>query len=111
MRKFKTRSLAAEAVKKEQVWINRAPVKPAREAKVNDEISLKREGITYRYKVLAFPKARVGAKLVEQYVTETTEQSELDKKDFIGLMKKMNRKKGTGRPTKKERRDLDDLIG
>lgn len=110
VRKYKTRSLASTEVKKERVLINGELIKASREVKVGDEISLKKESITYSYKVLDFPKSRVGAKLVDQFVVETTSEKELEKKAFIQLMEKYNRKKGTGRPTKKERRDLDELL-
>lgn len=110
VRKYKTRSLAADEVKKERVLVNGELAKASREVKVGDEISLKREGISYSFRVLDFPKSRVGAKLVEEYIKDTTSTEELEKREFIGMMKKMNRQKGTGRPTKKDRRDLDDLF-
>jgi ribosome-associated heat shock protein Hsp15 len=59
--------------------------------------------------VKALPPSRVGAKLVEDYIEDRTEASELEKKEFVSMMKKLNRQKGTGRPTKKDRRDLDDF--
>jgi ribosome-associated heat shock protein Hsp15 len=109
VRKYKTRSLASEEIKRERVYVNNEIVKASRELKTGDILSLKKEGITYTFKVLDFPKSRVGAKLVSDYVEETTSAEELEKKEFMQLMEKMNRRKGTGRPTKKERRDLDNL--
>ncbi len=110
VRKYKTRSLASEEVRKERVLVNGDIVKASRDAKVGDVLTLKREGIAYTYKVLGFPKSRVGAKLVDEYVKDLTAPEELEKLNFINMMKKLDRRKGTGRPTKKERRDLDDLI-
>ncbi len=110
VRKYKTRSLASAEVKRERVLVNGELAKASREVKTGDELHLKKEGITYSYKVLDFPKSRVGAKLVDQYVQDITPEAELEKKEFMQLMDKMNRRKGTGRPTKKERRDLDNLL-
>ncbi len=109
VRKYKTRSLATTEVRKERVNINDEPAKPSREVKVDDEIEYKREGILYRLKVLDFPKSRVSAKLVENYINDITPPEELEKRDFIRMMQHFNREKGTGRPTKKDRRDLDDF--
>jgi ribosome-associated heat shock protein Hsp15 len=110
IRKYKTRTLASEEVKKERVLLNDELVKASREVKEGDVLTLKKEGINFTYKVLDFPKSRVGAKLVDQYVKDITAASELEKQRFIGMMKKLNRRKGTGRPTKKERRDIDNLL-
>lgn len=109
VRKYKTRSIATDEVRKERVNINGEPAKPSREVKIGDEIDFKREGIFYRLKVKNIPKSRVGAKLVEDYITDTTPEDEIEKRDFMRMMKTFNREKGTGRPTKKERRDLDDF--
>lgn len=109
VRKYKTRSLATAEVRKDKVQINGEDAKPSREVKTGDTISYRKEGITYSLKVKDFPRSRVGAKLVENYITETTSEDELEKAEFIRMMKGFNRKKGSGRPTKKERRDLDDF--
>ena len=109
VRKYKTRSLATDEIKKGAVKIGEEIVKPSREVKAGDEIEFRKEAIHYKIKVLDFPKSRVGAKLVEQYIVDITLQEELDKNEFIGMMRGLNRRKGMGRPTKKERRDLDDF--
>ncbi len=109
IRKFKTRSLASEMVKKERVSLNGELVKASREVKTGDTIAIKKDGVTYSLEVLAIPTSRVGAKLVENYARETTAAEEIEKLEFIRMMRSMNRKKGSGRPTKKERRDLDDF--
>jgi ribosome-associated heat shock protein Hsp15 len=109
VRKYKTRSKATEAIRKAKVAVNDEPAKASRELKTGDELSFKRDGVEYRLKVLDFPKSRVGAKLVNDFCEDITSHEELEKKDFIQMMHKLNRPRGTGRPTKKERRDLDDF--
>lgn len=109
VRKYKTRSIATDEIRKNKVSVNGELVKPSREVKIGEEIHYRKEGIEYALKVKDLPKSRVGAKLVEEYIIETTSEEELNKKEFIQLMRNMGRQKGTGRPTKKERRDLDDF--
>lgn len=109
MRKFKTRSLASEACRKNKVMVNDEESKASKDLKGNDIISLKKDNIVYKYRVIAFPKSRVGAKLVDEYVKDITSTEELDKLEFLKLMKGFNREKGAGRPTKKDRRDIDKL--
>lgn len=109
VRKFKTRSLAVDAVKKNKVKVNEEIVKPSREVKVGDRVSFKKEGVEYSVQVLDIPKSRVGAKLVPSFIEDLTPKEEMDKQSFIQMMHKLNRPRGTGRPTKKERRDLDDF--
>ena len=109
VRKFKTRSLATEAVKKERVLVNGEFVKASRLVKVKDKVEILKEGIRYSYLVLDLPKSRLGAKLVDDYVQDITDPSQLEKAEFIQMMRSLGRRKGTGRPTKKERRDLDSL--
>lgn len=109
VRKYKTRSLATDQVRKDKVTINGEDAKPSREVKPGDEIEYRKEGISYRLEVKGIPKSRVGAKLVEDFIVETTPDEELEKRDFMRMMQGFNRQKGTGRPTKKDRRDLDDF--
>lgn len=111
VRKYKTRSIASEAVKKDRVKVNGDLVKPSREVKVEDTIAYRKDGVEFELKVLNIPKSRMGAKLVPDFIKETTSNEELEKQNFIQMMHKMNRPRGTGRPTKKERRDLDDFMG
>jgi ribosome-associated heat shock protein Hsp15 len=110
VRKFKTRSLASEVVKKERVLLNEELVKASRTVKVGDKVSIKKDGALLSYQVLDIPKSRLGAKLVENYVKDVTDPDQLEKLEFIQMMKNLSRKKGTGRPTKKERRDIDDML-
>ena len=109
VRIFKTRSIAAEACKKGKIMIAGITVKPSRNIKVNDIIQIKYPPIVYSFKVLALAENRMGAKLVPEYLENvtTTDQLhllELDKISAVG-----RRQKGTGRPTKKERRELDEF--
>ncbi len=107
VRKFKTRGLSSEAIKKERVTINDEIVKSSRLIKIKDQVEIHKEGIKFRYLVLDIPKSRLGAKLVDDFVRDITSQEQIEKAEFISMMKNFNRKRGEGRPTKKERRDLD----
>ncbi len=110
VRKYKTRSLATAEIRKDKVRINDELCKPSREVSVGDLVSYRKEGISFRLKVKDIPRSRVGAKLVENYIEETTSAEEIEKLEFLKMMRNFNRKKGDGRPTKKDRRDLDDFI-
>jgi len=110
VRLFKTRSQAAEDCKKGKVMINGITVKPSREIKAGETIQLKRPPITRSYKVIDLTENRMAAKLVPEFMTETTPASELEILDMQKNMSFFNRERGTGRPTKKERRDLDDFF-
>lgn len=109
VRKYKTRSIATEAIRKERVSVNGELAKPSRTVKPGDEVAFKKEGITFMLKVKDLPKSRLGAKLVDNYIEDTTSAEELEKQEFMRMMQNFNRQRGTGRPTKKERRDLDDF--
>lgn len=111
VRKYKTRGKAAEAIKKERVIVNAEPAKASREIRPGDAVGYNREGINYAFVVIDIPKSRVGAKLVADFILDQTKTEELEKKQFISMMRKLNRQRGTGRPTKKDRRDLDDFQG
>jgi len=110
VRKYKTRSLASEALRKDRVTINGDRVKASREVRPDDKISFRKDSIIFSIKVLDIPKSRVGAKLVPDYIIDVTSPEELEKQNFLGMMHKLNRAKGTGRPTKKDRRDLNDFM-
>lgn len=111
VRLFKTRSLASSEVKKERVLIDDEIVKPSREVKIGDEFTVKFHGFERSFKVLDLPKSRVGAKLVPGLMEEITPAEEIEKQDFLKMAKSLQRDRGTGRPTKRERRDLDRLQG
>ncbi|MDG5799671.1 S4 domain-containing protein [Marinilabiliaceae bacterium ANBcel2] len=110
VRLFKTRSLAAEACKKRQVTVDNSYVKPSRTIKPGETISIKEPPIEKQYKIINTAEKRMGAKLTPGYIEEITPESDLEILKMRRLANKMNRPKGMGRPTKKERRDLDNLF-
>lgn len=107
VRVFKTRSIATTACKKGQVKIDNTNIKPSKEVFVNEVILVRKNQINYQIKVLDLPKSRVGAKLADLYRKDITPKEEFEKTDLLKFAKDYYRKKGTGRPTKKDRRDLD----
>ena len=109
VRLYKTRSLGAEAVKTGQVLLNDNPVKPAQVVNPGDILKVKRNPIWRKFKVKQLLKNRVGPKLVDQYIDDITDPEELEKLEMMKLMPGYDRQKGSGRPTKKERRDIDSL--
>ena len=110
VRIFKTRSDAAEAVRNNRVTVNGAAVKPSREVKIGDVIAVKRLPAVFEYKVVELVSSRQPAKNVPSYCLNITPQSELDKLNAPRETVFVFRDRGTGRPTKKERRDLDSLM-
>ena len=110
VRIFKTRSDAAEAVRNNRVLVNGSAVKPSREVKVGDVISVKRMPAVFEYKVVELVSSRQPAKNVPMYCLNITPQAELDKLTAPRETIFVFRDRGTGRPTKKERRDLDSLM-
>ena len=110
VRVFKTRSDAADAIRQNRVLVNDAYAKPSREVKVGDMISVRRERVTYSYKVLDLVSSRQPAKNVPTYCLNCTPQEELDKLNVPHETIFVFRDRGTGRPTKKERRDIDALM-
>lgn len=108
VRYFKTRSIATEACKQGKIRINNAVVKPSREVYAADKITLRKNQINYELEVLDLPASRVGAKLVNLYINDVTPKEEFEKLELLKYSKDYYRKKGTGRPTKKDRRDIDD---
>jgi ribosome-associated heat shock protein Hsp15 len=110
VRIFKTRSDAADAVRNNRVLVNGSYAKPSREVKQGDIIAVKRQPVTYQYKVLELVSSRQGAKNVPQYCLNITPQAELDKLLVPRETVFVFRERGTGRPTKKERREIDALM-
>ncbi len=109
VRIFKSRSIASEACKKGNVLINDSPVKASRSVSVGDIISARKNPVLYKYKVIQLLQNRVGAKLVADYVENQTPKEELDKLEMMKLDFQGKRERGKGRPTKKERRDIERL--
>ena len=110
VRVFKTRSDAADAIRSNRVLVNDAYAKPSREVKVGDVISVKKMPVVYQYRVVELVSSRQPAKNVPMYATDITPQSELDKLNVPRETIFIVRDRGTGRPTKKERRELDSLM-
>ncbi|OAD42564.1 RNA-binding S4 domain-containing protein [Polaribacter atrinae] len=108
IRIFKTRSLASTACKKGQVKIDNKSLKPSKEVFGDELILVRKNQINYQIKVLDLPESRVGAKIVDLYRKDVTPKEEFEKTDLLKYAKDYYRKKGTGRPTKKDRRDIDD---
>ena len=109
VRIFKTRSIAVEELRKHRVLINGQPVKPSRLITVGDELDVRKPPIIRTYKVLGLVEKRVGAKVVDEYMADITPIEELNKLEMLNLDINGVRSRGTGRPTKKERRDLEDF--
>jgi len=110
MRLFKTRTIAAEACKKGRVMMSHVNVKPSRNIKVGDVIQIKRAPILYSFKVLALTENRLGAKLVPNYMENVTTADQLALLEMANVSGFVDRDRGTGRPTKKDRRTLDTFM-
>ena len=110
VRLFKTRTLAAEACKKGKVIIQNIQVKPSRNVKVGDVVCIKRNPFLFSFKVLALSENRMNAKLVVDFMQNVTTADQLEMIELAKLAGNMGRDRGTGRPTKKERRDLEDFV-
>ena len=108
VRYFKSRSIATKACKKGQVRVNDQVVKPSREIFPMDKIILRKEQVNLTLDVLDIPKSRVGAKLVDLYRVNTTPKDAFKQNELQNLAQDYYRQKGEGRPTKKDRRDLDE---
>lgn len=109
IRAFKTRNEATEACNGGKVKLNGGAVKPSKQVKPGDELSVRKGAVQFTYKVLAPLEKRVGAALVPQYAENLTPQSELDKMRAPVETFFMKRDRGTGRPTKKDRRTMEAL--
>ena len=109
IRVYKTRSEATTACNGGKVRLNGSDVKPSKMVKAGDTIVVRKGPVTYTYKVLALIDKRQGAKLVPQYVENQTPQEELDKLRAPVETFFLKRDRGAGRPTKKDRRQMDDL--
>lgn len=110
MRIFKTRSLATEACKKGHVAIGNTTVKPSRMVHVNEIIKVRKAPITISLKILALAEKRMSAKLIVDFVEDVTPPEETELLEMQKNMRWLARDRGTGRPTKKDRRELDDFF-
>ena len=106
VRIFKTRTIATEACKKGRVMIGDTAGKPARMIKVDDIVKVRKPPVTYSFRVKALTENRLGAKLVPEYMENITPKSELDLLEVVKISGFVDRRKGLGRPTKREGREL-----
>jgi len=111
IRIFKTRSIATEAVKKGHVSVNNQQAKASRDVFAGDKIQVRKDQINYMYTVLDVPQNRVGAKLVDMYRKDETPAEAFEHLELLKLAKEHYRLKGDGRPTKKDRREIDGYLG
>ena len=106
MRVFKTRTIATDACKKGRVMIAGNPVKPSRAIKAGDIINVRKPPVTYTFRVKALTENRLGAKLVPEYLENITPQSQYDLLEMTKISGFVDRRKGLGRPTKRDSREL-----
>lgn len=107
---FKTRSVAADACKNGRVMLDNVTVKPSRSVKVGDTISVKKPPITYSFKILNAIENRVGAKLISEVYENVTDPKQYELLEMSRISGFIDRAKGTGRPTKKDRRAMDAFV-
>lgn len=110
IRLYKTRNIASEAIKKGHVTVNNQKAKASREVFTSDMITIRKDQINYKIRVLDVPLNRVGAKLVDMYRKDETPPEAFEHLELLKLSKDHYRAKGEGRPTKKDRREIDDYI-
>lgn len=108
VRYFKTRSIATNACKQGKVKMETENLKPSKDVFPGDKLVVRKNQINYELEILDIPPNRVGAKLVNIYVNDVTPKEAFEKLNLLKYSKDYYRKKGTGRPTKKDRRDIDD---
>jgi len=109
LRYYKSRSLATNACKKGHVRLKNQILKPSRDILPLDLVLVRKDQINYEFKVLDIPKSRVGAKIVDIYRQDLTNKNAFENKESQGLNKIINRSRGLGRPTKKDRREIDEF--
>jgi ribosome-associated heat shock protein Hsp15 len=109
VRYFKTRSIATEACKKGHIKINGTNIKPSKLVYIGEKISIRKNQINYQIEILDIPKNRMGAKLVDLYRKDTTPKEAFEAQELLKYSKDYYRKKGVGRPSKKDRRDIEEF--
>ena len=107
MRIYKTRSIAADACKNGRITLNGVQLKPSRTFKIGDTFNVRKGPITYTYKVLQLTENRLGAKLVPEYMQDCTSPQQLELLQLARMAGNGTRDRGLGRPTKKDRRDIE----
>lgn len=108
IRYFKTRNQATEACRKGHIKVNGIQSKPSKEVYIGEQLIVRKNQINYELEVLDLPPSRIGAKLVDLYRKDTTPKEAFEKTELLQYAKDYYRKKGAGRPTKKDRRDIDE---
>ena len=111
VRVFKTRTVASDACKKGRVMIDRVAVKPSRNVRVGEVVEVRKPPITFSFKVLELADKRMGAKMVPQYMENVTPPDQYELLELNKISGFVDRQRGTGRPTKKERRDMEQFTG
>jgi ribosome-associated heat shock protein Hsp15 len=107
---FKTRTIAADACKNGRVAVNDVNVKPSRMVKVGDKVSVRKPPVTYSFRILKTIEQRVGAKLVPEIYENITPQDQYELLEMNRISGFIDRQRGTGRPTKKDRRAIDAFV-
>ncbi len=107
VRVFKTRTVASEACKKGRIVIGNSTVKPSRMIRIGEIVQVKKPPVTYSFKVLDLSQKRMGAKLVPEFMENVTPAEEYEVLELNKLSGFVDRQRGSGRPTKKDRRDLE----
>lgn len=107
---FKTRTIAADACKNGRVAVNGVNVKPSRMVKPDDVISVRKPPVTFSFRIIKPVEMRVGAKLLPEIYENVTPQDQYDLLEMTRISGFVNRARGTGRPTKKDRRQMDAFV-
>jgi len=110
MRLYKTRTIAADACKKGRITMGGAQLKPARTLHIGDVFSVRKGPITYTYRIKQLSENRLGAKLVPDYLQDITAPDQLELLELARLAGQTGRDRGTGRPTKKDRREIETFL-
>jgi ribosome-associated heat shock protein Hsp15 len=110
IRFYKTRSVSADEIKKNRVSIGASVVKSSKEVKEGDVIKIRKNQIEYKIKVIQIPKSRIGAKLVPLHIKDVTDKDQYEQLMMRKMSQEYYRNRGEGRPTKKDRRDMDDYV-
>ena len=109
VRIYKTRTIAAEECEKHRVLVNGAEVKPSRNVRAGDLLTVKKLPVVYTYEIIQLVDKRQPASLVKNYIVDTTPQDELNKAEMARMTAFVQRDRGAGRPTKKERREIEKI--
>ncbi|MFA9289998.1 MAG: RNA-binding S4 domain-containing protein [Solirubrobacteraceae bacterium] len=110
VRVFKTRNLAAEACKKNRILVNSKPIKASKEVIVSDFIAIRKNQINFSLEVIQIPKSRINAKMLSLYVIDKTNKEEIERLKLLKSSNEYYRNNGTGRPSKKDRREIEDFL-